>query len=275
MSTSESGAGPDRALLDLALDVARKAGALALRMRHEGVEVAATKSSETDVVTRADRASEELLRERILAARPDDGVVGEEGDDVVGTSGVRWVLDPVDGTVNYLYGLPHWAVSVAAARTVDGVEQVVAGAVVAPVLGREYAALRGAGAWRDGAPLQVRSPASPEKSLVATGFSYSRDVRTRQGRAVAELVARVRDVRRGGSCALDLCALAEGALDGYVEEGPSWWDHAAAGLVAEEAGAVVDVSAGPELDLVVAAPAATYDAFARLVVDCGFRSSAP
>ncbi|WP_123393300.1 inositol monophosphatase family protein [Nocardioides aurantiacus] len=265
------GDGTDRELLDLALRVAREAGALALRMRHEGVEVAATKSSDTDVVTRADRASEELLRERILAARPDDAIVGEEGDDVRGGSGVRWVLDPVDGTVNYLYGLPHWAVSVAAARTVDGVEQVVAGAVVAPVLGREYAALHGAGSWRDGVRLQVREPAAPEAALVATGFSYSRDVRTRQGRAVAELLARVRDVRRGGSCALDLCALAEGAVDAYVEEGPYWWDHAAAGLVATEAGAVVDVSAGPELDLVVAAPAAAYDGFERLVRECGFR----
>ncbi|WP_445256648.1 inositol monophosphatase family protein [Nocardioides aurantiacus] len=261
----------DRALLDLALSVGREAGALALRMRHEGVDVAATKSSESDVVTRADRASEELLRERILAARPDDAVVGEEGDDVTGTSGVRWVLDPIDGTVNYLYGLPHWAVSVAAARVVDGVEQVVAGAVVAPVLGREYAALRGAGAWRDGTPLRVRPPGSLETALVATGFSYSREVRARQGRAVAQLLGRVRDVRRGGSCALDLCALAEGAVDGYVEEGPHWWDHAAAGLVATEAGAVVEVAAGPDLDLVVAAPAASYDGFSALVGECGFR----
>ncbi len=261
----------ERALLDLALSVGREAGALALRMRHEGVDVAATKSSESDVVTRADRASEELLRERILAARPDDAIVGEEGDDVTGSSGVRWVLDPIDGTVNYLYGLPHWAVSVAAARTVDGVEQVVAGAVVAPVLGREYAALRGAGAWRDGTPLRVRPLASLETALVATGFSYSREVRSRQGRAVAQLLGRVRDVRRGGSCALDLCALAEGAVDAYVEEGPHWWDHAAAGLVATEAGAVVEVAPGPELDLVVAAPAASYAGFSALVGECGFR----
>ena len=261
----------DQDLLDLARSVAREAGELALRMRREGVDVAATKSSEVDVVTRADRAAEELLRERILTARPDDAVLGEEGDDVAGTSGVRWVLDPVDGTVNYLYGLPHWAVSVAAARTVDGGEQVVAGVVVAPALGREYAALRGAGAWRDGEPLRVREVISLETALIATGFSYDRAVRSRQGRAVAELLGRVRDVRRGGSCALDLCALAEGAVDAYVEEGPHWWDHAAAGLVATEAGAVVEVSPGPELDLVVAAPAAAYDAVDRLVTECGFR----
>ncbi|GAB3992948.1 inositol monophosphatase family protein [Nocardioides marmoraquaticus] len=256
----------DLELLDLARTVAREAAGLALRMRAEGIDVADTKSSPTDVVTRADRATEELLRSRILAARPDDGVVGEEGDDVVGSSGVRWVLDPIDGTVNYLYGLPHWAVSVAAARG----DEVVAGVVVAPVLGREYAAARGAGASRDGEPLRVREPGDDEATwLAGTGFSYGRDLRVRQGRGVAELLGRVRDVRRAGSCALDLCAVAEGALDGYVEEGPHWWDHAAAGLVATEAGASVSVVAGPTADVVVAAPATTHDRWSSLVAACG------
>lgn len=260
----------DLALLDLARAVAREGAALAVRMRAEGIDVADTKSSPTDVVTRADRATEDLLRERILAARPDDGIVGEEGDDVVGGSGVRWVLDPIDGTVNYLYGLPHWAVSVAAARG----DEVVAGVVVAPVLGREYAAARGAGATRDGEPLAVRTPDHDEGAwLAATGFSYGRELRVRQGRGVAALLGRVRDVRRAGSCALDVCAVAEGALDGYVEEGPHWWDHAAAGLVATEAGATVSVLAGPTADVVVAAPAASHARWSALVAECGLAPS--
>ena len=256
----------DEQLLALALEVAREGGALVERMRREGVSVADTKSSQVDIVTAADRACEDLVRARVLAARPDDGVVGEEGDDVRGSSGVRWVVDPIDGTVNYLYGLPHWAVSVAAARG----DEVVAGVVLAPALGVTYTAVRGGGAFRDGSPLQVREPVEVAQSLVATGFSYSQEVRARQGRAVARLLARVRDVRRMGSCALDLCGVAEGSLDGYVEEGPHWWDHAAGALVAQEAGAVVQVTRGPALDLVRAAPQGAWEQFAALVEECGF-----
>lgn len=268
MTAPTSAASPeDLELLELARTVAREAGALASRMRAEGVSVADTKSSPTDVVTEADRAAEELLRERLLAARPDDAVLGEEGDDVAGTSGVRWVLDPVDGTVNFLYGLPHWAVSVAAARD----DEVVAGVVVAPALGREYDAVRGGGARLDGRELRVRdSGADPGRWLVGTGFSYRPDVRRRQGRAVAELLTRVRDVRRDGSCALDLCAVASGSLDAYVEEGPHWWDHAAGGLVAREAGARLEVVPGVDLDLVTCAPRARFDGFAQVVEACGF-----
>ncbi|HEY0903161.1 MAG TPA: inositol monophosphatase family protein [Marmoricola sp.] len=254
-------------LLDLALDVAREAATLVRTRREVGVRVAATKSSITDVVTDADRASEALIRERILAARPDDGILGEEGSDTLGTSGVRWVVDPIDGTVNYLYGLAQYAVSIGV--EVDGVVEV--GVVVNAATGDEFAAVRGNGATRNGVPLRVR-PARPlERAVVATGFNYELAVRTVQAEAVAALVVRVADIRRFGSCALDLCALAAGQSDGYVEEGCLPWDHAAGGLIATEAGATVEVLTGAAgRDLVVAAPADAYAGFLGLVRSCGF-----
>jgi myo-inositol-1(or 4)-monophosphatase len=259
--------GTDAELLALALATAREAAALVARLRHEGVAVADTKSSPIDIVTEADRTCEELVRERLLGARPDDGFVGEEGDDVVGTSGVRWIVDPIDGTVNYLYGLPHYAVSIAAARG----DRVVAGVVLSPVLQLEYAAVLGGGATCNGEPIAVRPTATLAQSLVATGFSYETPVRARQGRAVARLLPQVRDVRRLGSCALDLCGVAAGTLDGYVEEGPHDWDHAAGSLVATEAGATFEVwTTVASKQLVVCAPTPGWEAFSALVRACGF-----
>lgn len=254
-------------LLALALAVAREAADLVRTRREEGVHVAATKSSATDVVTEADRASEDLIRERILSARPDDGILGEEGSDTAGTSGVRWVVDPIDGTVNYLLGLAQYAVSIGV--EVDG--QVQVGVVVNAATGDEFAAVRGGGATRNGRPLAVRTPVALDRSVISTGFNYEPAVRTRQAAAVAELVVRVADIRRFGSCALDLCALAAGQSDGYVEEGCLPWDHAAGGLIAEEAGAVVEVLTGASgRALVVAAPASAYPPFLGLVTACGF-----
>jgi myo-inositol-1(or 4)-monophosphatase len=254
-------------LLDLALAVAREAGELVRTRREVGVRVAATKTSVTDVVTEADRASEALVLERILAVRPDDGVLGEEGSDTAGTSGVRWVVDPIDGTVNYLYGLPQYAVSIGV--EVDGAVQV--GVVVNAATGEEFAAVRGRGATRDGVSIAVRTPASLDRSVISTGFNYEPVVRARQATAVAELVVRVADIRRFGSCALDLCAVASGRSDGYVEEGCMPWDHAAGGLIAAEAGAVVEVLTGASgRALVVAAPAPAYPDFLGLVRSCGF-----
>ena len=263
------------ALRDLALEVARRAAAV-VRERGSGeVRVADTKSSTVDVVTETDRESERLLRTLLLAARPDDSILGEEGEDHVGSSRVRWVLDPIDGTVNFLYGLPEYAVSVAA--EVDGV--VVAGAVVNAATGVEYAAARGAGATRDGRPLRVRPSPPVAERLVLTGFGYRADVRAGQAVRVARMLPRVRDVRRMGSCALDLCHVAEGSADGYVEEGPNLWDHAAGSLVATEAGARFGLLAGTlaeELEgwgrptVVVAAPADGWDAFVALLTECGF-----
>lgn len=254
-------------LLDLALDVAREAAALVLERRQGGVTVAATKSSIVDVVTEADRASETLIRKRLLAARPDDGFLGEEGSRDAGSSGVTWVVDPIDGTVNYLYGLPQYAVSIAA--QVDG--RSVAAVVVNAATGVEYTALAGGGAFRDGVPLVVRPPTALELTLVLTGFSYSQDARAVQAAAVARLLPRVRDIRRLGSCALDLCHVAEGTADAYVEEGVAEWDHAAAALVAVEAGATFELTTGAfGRPAIVCAPVATFERFRSVVAESGF-----
>ena len=258
-------------LLDLARLTAREAADLVRSRRVSGVQVAATKSSVTDVVTEADHASEALVIERILAARPDDGVLGEEGADRAGTSGVRWVVDPIDGTVNYFLGLPQYAVSLGV--EVDGVVQV--GVVVNAATGTEFTAVRGRGATQDGRPIRVREPRPLGLSVIATGFNYEREIRARQAGAAARLLVEVADIRRFGSCALDLCALAAGQYDGYVEEGPKAWDHAAGGLIAAEAGAVVEVLSGASgRDLVVAAPAPAYPDFLALVESCGFTANA-
>jgi myo-inositol-1(or 4)-monophosphatase len=260
-------------LHDLAVRAAREVAAEALRDRRSGVRVAATKSSETDVVTEMDRRSEALLVDRILTARPDDGIVGEEGADHLGSSGVRWVIDPIDGTVNFLYDLPAWAVSVAA--EIDGV--VVVGVVVAPALEETFVAVHGRGARLHDATgvhdLAVNDPVPLEAALVATGFAYTSERRTAQARVVREVVPRVRDVRRLGACSIDLCYVAAGRVDAYYERGPRAWDLAAGGLVAREAGARVEglrgAPAGDEL-IVAAGPAlfpALHDLLAELDAD--------
>lgn len=258
--------GPD-ALLELARTVAQEAAEHARDRRADGVRVAGTKSSEIDVVTEADRSTEALVRDRLLGARPDDGLIGEEGGSVPGSNGVRWIVDPIDGTVNYLYGLRDYAVSIAA--EVDG--EVVAAVVVAGATGVEYSAVRGGGAFRDGEPLSVRGRVPLSQALIATGFNYERDVRERQARAVARLLPQVRDIRRMGSCALDLCHVAAGELDGYAEEGPEIWDDAAGGLIAQEAGAVLRVLPGASAKrLVVCAPDHSFEELLEVVLRCGF-----
>ena len=233
---------PDAAeLRALAESFATEAGRLVREGRPEHVVVAATKSSAVDPVTAMDRASEELLRARIASARPHDAILGEEGDDVPGTSGLTWVLDPIDGTVNYLYGVASYAVSVA---VVEGPPDparwtVLAGCVHSVVDGRTWTAARGLGAARDGRPLQVSQPASLAASLVGTGFGYGATRRALQARVLTQVLPRVRDLRRLGSAAIDLCLLAEGSLDLYYERGLNPWDLAAGGLVATEAGAVL------------------------------------
>ncbi len=265
----------DQALVDLARETAHQAAALIRVRRPEGrVDVAATKSSPTDAVTEVDTAAERLIRDRIGAARPDDGFVGEEGGRQSGTSGVDWVVDPIDGTVNFVYGVPAYAVSIGV--EVDGV--VRAGVVVDVPLGREYSAIRGEGAWRRdaaGGPavrMRVPDPSDLTQALVATGFGYEPKQRARQAEAVAALLPQVRDVRRVGSAALDLCSVAAGRYDAYVEEGLQAWDRAAGVLVAREAGAVVTGLHGDEPDerLVIAAGPALFDRFRALVAECGF-----
>lgn len=260
--------GLDAELLALATSVAREAGDLVLRLRREGVDIAETKSSATDIVTAADRASEELIRGRILDARPGDGMLGEEGSDAAGTTGVRWVVDPIDGTVNYAHDLPNYAVSVGV--EVDGETRV--GVVVSPAAGVEYVAVRGRGAIRDGGPIRVARPVPLERALIGTGFSYDSDLRAVQTTTFARLLPAIADIRRMGSCALDLCAVADGRLDAYVEDDiGGLWDYSAGRLIAEEAGARVEVLHGiAGGTLLVAAPLAAYDGFRRLVEECGF-----
>ncbi|SDU74334.1 inositol monophosphatase family protein [Jiangella alkaliphila] len=224
-------------LLTLAEKTAREAGDL-VRDRREAVErmaVAGTKSTPTDVVTESDTAAEALIRSRLFAARPDDGFVGEEDGVVLGSTGVDWVVDPIDGTVNYLYGIPQYAVSIAA--QVDGV--VRAGVVHNPASGETWTAVLGGGALLDGRPVRVSACTSLSLALVGTGFGYDAARRSRQAAVLLEIVPIVRDIRRAGAAALDLCAVASGRLDAYYERGLNPWDLAAGGLIAAEAGAVV------------------------------------
>jgi myo-inositol-1(or 4)-monophosphatase len=233
-------------LLALAVDVAREAAELVARGRASAGDDVDVKSSPVDVVTAVDTASERLVVDRLLGARPDDGVLGEEGADREGTSGVRWVIDPIDGTVNFLYGLPAYAVSIAA--EVEG--QVRAGVVLNVATGELFSATSGGGAHLVGPdqPEPVRltgsRPESLEQSLIATGFGYRVEQRRVQGAVVAALLPRVRDIRRHGSAALELCAAAAGRVDGYYELDLKPWDHAAGALIAAEAGLVVAGLAG-------------------------------
>ncbi len=265
---------PAPELAALALDVARAGAALVRERAAQGVSVAATKSSEVDVVTEADRACEALIRKLLRERRPEDAFLGEEETESAGTSGVRWVVDPIDGTVNFLYGLPQYAVSVAA--ELHG--EVVAGVVINAATGTEYVAHLsddpahdGAVATRDGRPIGVRAPAPLSQRLVATGFNYDATLREIQARAMVDLLPRVRDIRRLGSCALDLCHVGEGLLDAYVEEGVNLWDHAAGGLVARAAGAVTELTVGAGgRDLLLCAPSHGFAEFREAVRQAGF-----
>jgi len=240
------------ALLELAVRAAHAAGAELLR-RYGHVEGLDTKSSATDPVTDADRVSERLLSELITGERPQDGLLGEEGASRPSESGLIWVVDPLDGTVNYLYELGNWAVSVA----VEDDDGPLAGTVFDPVLGRTFTASRGGGAWFDGRRLQVNDPIPLSRALVATGFGYLPERRATQGALVAGLLPKIRDIRRIGSAALDLCAVAAGFVDGYFEEGVQRWDVAAGGLVAREAGALMTsfTPTGVDTGWLVAGPA--------------------
>ncbi|WP_423919012.1 inositol monophosphatase family protein [Frigoribacterium sp. 2-23] len=247
-------------LLEIATTVAREAGELALRRRGEGVRIAATKSSLVDVVTETDREVEEFIRARLAELAPGDGFFGEEGAPDESTTGRTWVVDPIDGTVNFVYGIPAWAVSVA---VVDGgadplIWRALAACVVNPSSGEVFTASLGGGAYLDGERLAVSRPDSLAETLVGTGFSYDAERRVAQAAAVQGIIGEVRDIRRIGAAALDLCSVAAGRLDAYVERGLKPWDHAAGVLIAEEAGARARGEGGrrPSASLtVVSAPA--------------------
>ncbi len=235
-------------LLDVATRAAVAAGAELLR-RAGNIRDVRSKSSATDPVSEADHASERLLTELLTSARPDDGLLGEEGARRTGSTGLRWVVDPLDGTVNYLYGLPAWSVSVACEDDTGA----VVGVVHDPLAGETFRAARGRGAWLGEQRLEVRDPVPLERALIATGFAYLVESRARQAAVVAKLLPRVRDIRRAGSAALDLCSVAAGRVDGYYEDNTSRWDWAAGALIAAEAGALVSpygvgvIAAGPAL----------------------------
>jgi myo-inositol-1(or 4)-monophosphatase len=228
-------------LLALATSLAAEAAQL-LRDGLDHVHDVDTKSSLTDMVTASDRASERLVVDGIRAARPDDGILGEEGTADSGTSGVRWVIDPLDGTTNFLYGLPAFAVSIAV--EVDGTTEV--GVVVDAARHETFTAVRGRGAHLDGRRLRVNGADQLATALIGTGFSYDAARRARQGAVVAQVLPLVRDIRRVGAAALDLCWVAAGRLDGFYEKGLAPWDLGAGALVAAEAGARVgDLAGGP------------------------------
>jgi myo-inositol-1(or 4)-monophosphatase len=261
VSEIRAGATP-ATLLEIAVGVARAGAHTARRMRAEAITEVDTKSTRTDVVTAADKAVERQVVAALRALRPGDGVLGEEYGDAAGAergagSGtVRWILDPIDGTVNYLYGLPQYAVSLAA----ETGGAVVAGVVINAATGDEWTATLGGGAWRAGRRLHGSAQVELAQTLLGTGFGYDARRRAHQGTVLAGLITRVRDIRRLGAAALDLCAVAEGTLDAYFEKGLNPWDHAAGGLVAAEAGLTVAGlnGAAPGLDMVVAAPPAIF-----------------
>jgi myo-inositol-1(or 4)-monophosphatase len=227
------------------------------------VRTAATKSTPTDVVTAMDAAAEELIATRLAERRPDDGLLAEEGSARAGTTGIRWVVDPLDGTVNYLYRLTHWCVSVAAE---DGSGALV-GVVHAPVLDLTWTAIRGGGAWRDGRRLRCSEETELAQAMLATGFGYAAEQRARQAEVLTRVLPRVRDIRRQGSAAIDLCLVAEGIVDLYYEQGLNPWDLAAGGLIAREAGVRVDGLDGRPagVDLVVASPPPLWEPLTALL----------
>lgn len=254
-------------LLDVALEAAHRAGAFLRDGRPADLGVAATKSSAVDVVTEMDLASEKLITDFLAERRPDDGVLGEEGASFEGSSGVQWVIDPIDGTVNYLYGRPDWSVSVAARK--DG--ETLVGVVHAPMRGETGRAVLGEGAFLNDEPTRVRTAPPFEQALVGTGFGYVAERRAQQAEVARRLIPRVRDIRRGGSAAIDLCDVAAGRLDAYYERGLNPWDFAAGDLIAREAGALTGGRPGERLsgELAVAAPPGLFQTLQGLLEDLG------
>ncbi|MBV9025473.1 MAG: inositol monophosphatase [Streptomycetaceae bacterium] len=254
-------------LLDIALEAARRAGVLLRDGRPADLGVAAIKSSPIDVVTEMDIAAEKLITDYISEHRPDDGLLGEEGASTEGTTGVRWVIDPLDGTVNYLYGLPSWAVSIAAEK--DG--ETIVGVVEAPMRGETYQAIRGEGAYVNGQRACCRPAPAFEQALIGTGFGYLTERRIAQAAVLNGLLPRVRDIRRGGSAAIDLCDVGCGRLNGYYERGLNPWDLAAGALFAQEAGALIGGRPGEaaSTELAVAAPSGLFEPLQELLDELG------
>jgi len=247
---------PHESLLTTARTIALRAGELARQRRHDGVEVAASKSSPVDIVTEADREAEALIRGLLAEERPGDGFFGEESGAERGTTGLTWIVDPIDGTVNFLYGIPHYAVSIAVVEGEPDPQTwtALAGCVVNPASGEVYEATVGGGAFLGGSPIRVADAVPLAHALVGTGFAYDSVTRGEQGQLAADLLPFVRDIRRLGTASLDLCFVAAGRQNAYYERTLSPWDYAAGALIAREAGATVKGAgeAQPGRDLVIA-----------------------
>lgn len=232
-------------LAHIAATTATEVGHTIRDMRAQGVEIANTKSSLADVVTAADGAAERLITAALRAARPNDGILGEEGASIEGNSGITWVVDPIDGTVNYLYDLPGYAVSIAAtvedgaAGTMADGRRAVAGAVYVPTLDELFEAYEGGGARLNGRTLHMQEAPELALSLIATGFGYTAERRAEQAEILRHVLPQVRDIRRLGAAAADLCNLAAGRIDAYYERGLQPWDYAAGVLIARESGATI------------------------------------
>jgi len=252
-------------MLALAQDLARRAGGLARTGRSDGIHEVGTKLTDTDMVTKFDREAEAMIIAGLRSARPDDSIIGEEGGGHRGSNDVEWHVDPIDGTTSFMYGLPTWCVSIGA-RDAEG---PLVGAVYLPDLDEMFAAQRGAGATLNNAPIRCSTLTDVSKALVATGFSYTPAHRTVQSRRVTEIIHRIRDVRRMGAAAVDLCFVACGRLDAYFEENLHTWDILAAELIAREAGARSgDFAGGPlrPAEVLVATPG-VFDALSGLLMD--------
>lgn len=248
-----------KVILELALKIARQAGEL-LMNRPASWDLT-VKSTAIDIATQMDLASEKLIVDAILAARPGDGIIGEEGANRTGTSGLTWVIDPVDGTVNYFYGLPGWSISIAA-KDESG---ALVGVVHSPTTSSTWYASRGAGAFLNDVKIECNNPIELNRALLSTGFAYDLKTREEQLKIVNALVPQIRDMRRMGSAAVDLCNVATGLVDGYCETGLCEWDLAAGELIAREAGAIVQTKSWHGLDLTVAAGAHLFSQLSRAI----------
>jgi myo-inositol-1(or 4)-monophosphatase len=256
-------------LLALARPIALEVGSRLVAVLDDdadGPEVS-TKSGITDLVTDLDRWAEQHITERLLGARPDDGVIGEEGASIAGTSGIEWCVDPIDGTVNFVHGLPGFCVSIAA--QVEG--RSIAAVVASPLHHDVFTATIGGGAQRNDRPIRCSTPASLSRAVIGTGFGYDPERRRRQATVLQRVIGDIADVRRGGAAAVDLCSVACGRLDAYWEVGLNPWDHAGGSLIASEAGALVtDLDGGvPSGAFTLAAPPSIRDELRTLLIEAG------
>lgn len=254
----------DDALLELATTAARRAGDLLLERFREPARGIEAKSTPTDLVSDADRDAEALIVETIRGARPDDGILGEEGGRESSGSGLRWIIDPLDGTVNFLFRIPVWSVSIAAEDRNGGRVALV----YDPCRDELFSAIKGSGARLNGRPMQVTEASDLADSLIGTGFAYDAEARAIQARRLPRVLPRVRDIRRAGSAALDLASVACGRLDGFFEAPMNPWDKAAGVSLVEEAGGVVAELAAPLDDAhgVIAAGPRLFDSLRELVL---------